>query len=784
MPLLWVSLAFLCGILLEGLLEWPPASWIALAGVAILAFGLRYLFARIQFRFPQIPFNPLPVPLPLLVLVVAAGAARYQLSQPRLSPDLVTWYNDLPGEYVVEGVLVEPPDVRDQYINLRVEIDRLHLVGETLFTPTKGLLLAQVPPGDDWRYGDRLRLTGRLQTPFETEDFSYRDYLANQGVYTLMPRAAANLVWHNQGNWFMALVYGLRQRAFTVVYTLFPDPEASLLAGILLGLDNGIPPAVQEAFNATGTAHIIAISGFNITILSGLLMTVFARLLGPRRGCLLTIFGVAAYTLLVGAGPSVVRAAIMGGLSLFARQVGRRQDGLNSLGFVAALMAAFNPRVLWDVSFQLSFTATLGLVLYADPLTQAFVRLASWLPQSLIDRLVGPVGEYFLFTLAAQLTSLPVIIYHFGRLSLISLVANPAVLPAQPAVEVLGGLSTIFGLVYLPAGRLAAALAWPFLAYTIRMVEFLAQAPGAVLPLGRTSLGWVAAFYCLLFVLTFIAPRLRGLAAAVKPSLAILIIAAITVVVWKMALAHPDGRLHLTLLDVGGGEAILIQSPEGRHLLIDGGPSHSRLSDALGRRLPLFQHQLDYLLVSPAEEEYIAALPDNLERFPPAQVLWSGPLQNSRSARSLQELLAEAQAPVQIAQPGQTLSLGGGAWLHVLVAGKRGMVLLLEWDRFRALLPLGLESGTLAELQQEASLGPVSALLLADNGYAALNPPEWIKSLNPQVILLGASPGGQHGLPGDDLLNAIATYPLLRTDRNGWIEVSTDGNQMWVEVEK
>jgi competence protein ComEC len=175
-----------------------------------------------------------------------------------------------------------------------------------------------------------------------------------------------------------------------------------------------------------------------VGIIAALFMTGFGRLFGPRKGALAALLGIAAYTLLAGAGPPVVRAAIMGGLALFARQVGRRQDGLNSLAFTAALMAACDPQLPWHAGFQLSFAATLGLVLYAEPLTQAFQRLvakrgariASRLSPVAIQRISRLVGEYFLFTLAAQVMTLPVTLYHFGQASLSALLANPLVLPA------------------------------------------------------------------------------------------------------------------------------------------------------------------------------------------------------------------------------------------------------------------------------------------------------------------------------------------------------------------
>ena len=542
---------------------------------------------------------------------------------------------------------------------------------------------------------------------------------------------------------------------------------------------------MQEAFKDTGTSHIIAISGFNITILAALFAMIFGRVLGRWRGALAALVAIAIYTLLVGADAAVVRAAIMGGLTLFAAQIGRRQDGFNTLAFVAALMALFNPYILWDVGFQLSFAATLGLLLYAEPLSQAFVRLTSrYTSQGTAKRLAGPFGEFFLFTLAAQVTTLAVIVYHFRRVSLTSLVANPIILPAQPAVMILGGLAVILGMIWLPLGQLAAYLAWPFVVYTIRAVELMARFPGGVYTLGEVALLWIVLYYALLLLLTFGGSRLRALAPAIKPSLAFVALGVLTVLVWRTVASAPDGRLHMSVLDVGSGEAILIQSPTGRYLLVDGGPSSSRLSDALGRRLPLTHRRLDYLVVASPTEQGIAALPRTIQRYPPKNVLWAGPTHGTRAARYLQEALNAAEIRPVKAEARQILHLGDGGQIHVLEVGDRGAVLLLEWRNFRALLPVGLDFETLEILLDDRSLVPVNVLLLTDSGYAPINPPEWIAKLQPQVVLLSVAPDDRQGLPSPETLEAVEGYNLLRTDLNGWIQLSTDGEQMWVEVER
>jgi competence protein ComEC len=525
-----------------------------------------------------------------------------------------------------------------------------------------------------------------------------------------------------------------------------------------------------------------------MTIIAGLFAGSFGRLLGPRKGALAAILGISAYTILVGANAAVVRAAIMGGLSIFARQVGRRQHGLNTLAITAAGMALFNPMILGDIGFQLSVSATLGLILYAEAFSAAFNRVVSrWLSETTAAQLTRPVGEYVLFNLAAQLVTLPVMAYHFGVISLASLIANPLILPAQPPVMILGGLAVLLWLVYYPLGQLVGYLALPFVSYTIYLVELFARIPQGELHLGEGSLLVVVLFFLLLFSWTFVRSQMQERLSAWGAGLPLGLVGILAVIAWRSVFAMPDGRLHLALLDVSegskSGDAILIKTPEGRYLLIDGGPYASLLSDALGRRLPLGERELDWLVVGSVDEAQVGALPRVIERFPPENVLWAGPERGTRAARNLQDALISAGIPIISAETGQVLDLGRGASLQVLRSGERGAIYMLEWGNFRVVLPLGVRFDDLEALKYGKAVGPVSALLLADNGYAPANPVEWIENLSPEIVLLSVSGKDGSGMPSEETLQAVEGYTLLRTDRNGWIELSTDGERMWVEAE-
>lgn len=779
-PLTFISLSFLGGIVLARYAALETVRWLQFGALALvlaaLVLVLRLLREKAQ-RPTHLPnFSLIYLLLPFFMFF---GAAYFQYQQPgEDDPFDIVWFSDRNYDSVLTGVVSDAPDYRDTYTNLQLDVVGINRPDKRTPLEVHGKILARVDTGETYQYGDHLRLRGSLETPPENEEFSYRDYLALSDIHAYMPNAEATfLPEERSGHWAKAWVFALKERALENVYELFPDPEASLLAGILLGVDTGLPRDLQDAFKNTGTTHIIAISGFNITIIAGLFISLFGRLFGKKTGSVLAVIGIAAYTLLVGADAAVVRAALMGGTGLLSKQLGRKQDGINSLIVVAVGMVFLNTMVLWDVGFQLSFAATAGLILYADPLANWFVRQASRITsEERARQIAGPIGEYFLFTLAAQFATIPIMAYHFGRISLISFIANPFILPVQPAVMILGGLALIVSLLLMPLGKILAIFALPFTSYTIRMVEFFDRMPQGVIVLGDTKLILIIIIYLAMLAWTFAGFPLKKIS---KPVYAVTL-TLIVFQVWRMVFALPDGDLHLTFLDVGSANAVLIQTPDGRTLLINGGERISDLSAELGERLPPFRRNLDWLIVASPQEEDLAALPRTLERFPPAQVLWSGNRAASYASRALDKYISTKGIPVSLAETGQTLELGQGAILRIQAVGARGSVILIEWDSFRALLPIGMDFESLAETQ---SLGELTLLLLPDAGYAPLNPPEWIAALDPQLAIISVAADDQNGLPHDSTLRALEGYSLLRTDLDGWLHIATDGTQMWVEKE-
>lgn len=771
-PLFWLSLLFVVGIALASALNWPWIIWLGwLLFIPLAWAGIH--------RGQSSAMDPaIWKPILILLTVLGLGALRYQLTQLPPTPAHVAYY--LGEDISLVGKVIKPSVQHDTHTEVRLQAEYLATeAGHHI--AVEGQVQLRLPLDVAWSYGDRLRLEGHLEAPPDGEDFSYADYLARFGIHSVMAFPDVRYVGSGEINPALKALFIFRERGLETLYRLYPDPEASLFAGILLGDESGLSASLKSAYNDTGLRHIIAISGFNITIIAGLLLAVLGRWFGVRRGAWLTGLGIALYTILVGADAAVLRAAIMGGLALLARQVGRRQFGLNTLAFTAAIMALFNPLLLWDVGFQLSFAATLGILLYADRMT-AWLR--TWLEARLspewAERSSSTLSEVMIITLAAQFTTLPLLLYHFQRLSLISLPANLLVLPVQPALMVLGGVSVLAGMAVLYLGKVLALFAWPLAAYSNRMTELFASLPGASTSIAPFGLIWLALIYLTLFGVTLGWEWLRPRLPQPQPALLGAALATLCIWLWSAALNAPDENLQLTLLDVGDGEALLLRTPQGRNLLINGGPSAVDLSEELGRHLSPFQREYDWLIVAGVRQAQLASLVNGVERLALAHVAWAGDVQASFAAQQLDGQLRALNIDVQALQLGERFDLGQGAYLEVLGAGSRGAVLLLVWEDFRAVLPLGMDFDMLDALDAGWSLGPVDLLLLADNGYLPLNPAEWLDSLDPTLIWLSAG----EAAPSVELLNRFTGSSLLRTDVDGWLRLATDGHHMWLESER
>jgi competence protein ComEC len=782
MVLVWAGSAWLFGLILAILLPLNLWQWLSLALGGLIAAIIFHKDLKFRTIF-------------LSLFFIFFAASRWESSTPKIDQEHVAYYADTALDVLLIGWVNTDPDVRDNQTRLEITVEHLSIPALEIEKPVRGSILVTTSPLRTYRYGERVRLRGSLELPPEEGDFSYREYLSRQGIYAWMPDAHIRSMGLGPVNPILDRLSRWRGKAFDEIQRLFPYPEAPLIAGILLGIESYIPDHLSRAYSATGTTHIIAISGFNITIMAGLAIAVFGRWFGRTRGLLLAGILILLYTIFVGGDAPVVRAAIMGVLALMARFLGRRTHGLTSLVAAATIMTGLDPQVLLDVGFQLSFLATLGLILYAEPLGKiATAALQHYFPRLDSKRWGNLVAEMVFFTLAAQITTLPIIAWHFHQISVISIIANALILPLQPFLMILSGIATIVGLIWQPLGSLIARFAWPFSAMTNRLVTLFATIPGGVLYTGTIHPGWIAMYYFGLFGLTALMhsswwPKLRDLfenlfsqRRSIAVSVYLMMMSLASLLIWHSIDHKADGQLHVTILNVGRGEAVLIQTPSGGTLLANGGSSPLRLATALGQYLPYPDRKIDWLLLGGSQYKQIAGLRDIASMTTIDQVLISGTAESSAYSNLL-ESFHTAAIPVRLAQSGNRLDLGDGATLEVLHIGSKGMTFLLTYGHSRLFFPLGLSPADIPEIVRNQASANITVGLLADEGYEAVNPASLLEHLNPRILVVSCATNTCPLGAVPPLRNDISHFPILQTDRYGSIELITDGNQLWITTE-
>ena len=348
-------------------------------------------------------------------------------------------------------------------------------------------------------YGDNISVTGTLQKPknFITNqgtEFDYVSYLYKDDIVYVIPNGQATIISH-QKSYFLGPLYALKNWFIAGYAKVLPPDEADLMGGLTLGTKENISPQFRDSLVETSTIHIIALSGYNVTIVANFLRGLLSQIpfLGARGALAGGGIGIIFFVLMTGAQSSAIRAGIMAIVALFGRGTGREYDAFRALVFTGFVMILWNPKFLvYDVSFQLSFLATLGMIF----LTPLFLELFKRVPEFLFGKI--PIRELMSTTLGAQTSVVPFIIYKMGVFSFVALPANILVLPAVPLAM---GVGTLAGLI----GNISITIATPFafvthllLEYIITLVNFFAKIPFAYVEIPGTSIFICLALYALI----------------------------------------------------------------------------------------------------------------------------------------------------------------------------------------------------------------------------------------------------------------------------------------------
>ncbi|MPZ50369.1 MAG: DUF4131 domain-containing protein, partial [Dehalococcoidia bacterium] len=401
---------------------------------------------------------------------------RYEGEKPPANPGGIAAFNE-GAAVTLRGEITDEPEQRERSQRFTVRVDAYE-DGDG-WVAIEGSVLVTARPFPRFEYGDKLELQARLETPPDDAGFDYREYLARQGVVSLALFPQIERSGSDGGDFLRRALIEARRPFDDALVRSLPEPEASLARGILLGQRASIPASVTDDFNRAGISHLIAISGWNVTLIAGFAVSLLRWPLGRRQAVVAAMALILLYAAFVGGGPAVWRAALMGEVMLGAVLVGRPGSALTAVTLAGALLTLFNPLTIQDVSFQLSFCATLGLVISEKRAEETLQGLASWLPNVLTQSLA--------VTIAASIAVMPLIALHFGRVSFVALLSNLVAVPAFPFVIAASFITALAGAVSAELGRLIGEVAYLPLAYLVWLARVGSSLPGASVSVASLS---------------------------------------------------------------------------------------------------------------------------------------------------------------------------------------------------------------------------------------------------------------------------------------------------------
>lgn len=635
--------------------------------------------------------------------------------------------------------------------------------------------------------GIRLRISGSVREPDSTPgaDFDYGQYLRRRGINTVVSGSFEQVeVLPERRGGLAGLVDGIRRHSRDSLGVGGWGDASELLRGMVLGDDDNISEEVIADFRAAGLLHLLAVSGQNVVLLGFIIMLICRAFLVPRLAATaIAMLVICLYVPLTGAGPSIVRAGIVGVLGLAAYLFSRQTDAWHFLALAAAIILSINPWSLLDPGFQLSFGAVIA-IFFVAPLFSAPLAV---LPAAL--------REAIAITTAASLVTAPIMMYHFNQVSLVTVPANVAAAPVAGPVMLLGTLSILLSPVSSLAAWTLNGISAVCTGYLIAVARFFAAMPDAVYNASTPGLMAIALFYGMLtgMVLMTRTIGLSGMAAWLRGRrryslvLALLLAALLGLACFGGgATGTPPSAYTVSILDVGQGDATLIQVPGGATVLIDGGPG----SEVIDRLKAAGVTTLEAVILTHPHADHLGGLDEVLDEYPVAAVFDSGFPSTSPQYRDFLKLVKDKGISYSPLRRGQTLSFGEltleclspddtpspddlNADSVVLVATYHGLDILCPGDG---------EEEMLASLE----LPPVEVFKIGHHGSSDPALERTLDKLKPDATVISVGRGNTYGHPAESTLDKLrdSGTRIFRTDQQGTVKVTQTDSGIEIRTDR
>lgn len=770
-PLVLFAVSLITGVTIAGISD---SFFLASAVLMLLAVCLHLVYKRLDRKL---------FVLSGILIFYSIGAFEF-LYLDRINTGRFDEYG---GERVsVRGFVASEPDIKDTRVSYVINVTAIR--NNEDFLKMKGKLLLNTVLNENSSlldYGREVEFSGQLSLPKGVRNpggFDYRRYLSQKGVSAVVFAMEINAGDGQNASILVETGRTLRMKIVSVIGKSLPRQQAGLLNGILIGYREGLTEEVQAAFSDAGLTHIMAVSGANVAFLVLPLVFIFKKLrIRQNISCVLIIAFLLLFIYITGFEPSVLRAVIMGIVILLGRILMREADVYTTVSIAAILLLIYSPFMLFNIGFQLSFAATLSLVM----LYKRIKALLSFkfMPPAVADVLAA--------TLAAQLGVLPVTLYYFNKLSVISLLSNLLVVPLMEIITILGMAMAVMGQLGIFLAQLIGYVNCLLLSFVLFVTKISSSLPFATVRLATPSIVLVIVYYLSVWFLLWYAPE-RQMKIKPRYITAAVLLAAIVL----FAPSFIPGKLDVTFLDVGEGDSAFIRTYSGQTVLLDGGGStNPKILSSIAESvvIPFLLDKgisrLDAVIASHGHTDHIQGLLPVLEQFRVGNLI----IPDVKDDKEFLQLLEAAErkgVKVDRCKGGDIIRLDGKTVFQVLgplqqfsidnsSLNNTSLVLKLIYGETELLFTGDAEKEVEEALLSRGVLLQADVLKVAHHGSDTSTGAAFLDSINPKAVIVSVGKNN-FGHPSQTVMERLEDKgPILfRTDESGAVVLTSNGKSI------
>lgn len=812
--LIAIAVAFTGGVVLGYFVEFDFGGWVAWVSLSLMVFAaLAGAFGLWRMGLRRAWF------VPLVVLVALIGFVRVGTADTDIGTD---WFN-IPADgqaIVAEGALLTDATRAgsdDFLVRLSVERVAVQTDGELVFEDADFLLFVftervSADSGrsfDEFKYGDRYRVSGDFRVAEAGADFAGS---LNSQISSLVSADGGSALRRGLAN--------VREAISQQIANVVAGDVEGLAAAMLVGDRKRLSSEVTESFRSAGLAHILAISGFHISLIGGAVFGLAILLFGRRFGIyiLATFVAIWIYAALAGLSPSVTRAAIMFSVFLAARLLGRQNNILPAVGLAAIIMIAISPEIIVSVSFQLSFAAVLGIALFTTQVNQLWWQVVSH--ERAENNVFLRIANYAIIGLStsigATLFTAPIVLATFGQTALSGPIATLLVAPFLPFFVFPLMVALVLSLIWAPLGAIAGFVGVVAGEYILVVASAFAGARWLVVQVENLPLYIGAVYYAVLAVVVFYRPivsnlryELRGFRLAKLNNFPVLITCVIVLAFsWGALASVQEERLvRVYFPQTTVGDLVLIETPSGFQMVIDGARRRDEAVEALTDILPFWDNAIDMVVLTHHDADHIGGLAAVIDKYEVDYILDSTATHDSLLAQEweakLTSIRADGEIVVQKAAAGMTIDVGDGVVFEVLWDGfpadidpvppinDYSTVIRMVYGDFSVLLTGDITSPVEQTLAAVESDLQSTVLKVAHHGSKTSSSPAFLAATNPQVAVIQAGYRNPFGHPNSEVVARIegflppasADMPrLLSTNAVGDVAIFSNGSNLIIEL--